>query len=57
MTRTKKSYSHVQTRRIEECSIHIEQYGFAPARLSDITVDTVSLAVFDELLTREDTAA
>jgi hypothetical protein len=28
-----------------------------PARLSDITVDTVSLAVFDELLTREETAA
>jgi hypothetical protein len=29
----------------------------APGRLSDITVDTVSLAVFDELLTREETAA
>jgi hypothetical protein len=29
----------------------------APARLSDVTVDNVSLAVFDELLTREDTAA
>jgi hypothetical protein len=29
----------------------------APSRLNDIAVDTVSLAVFDELLTREDTAA
>ena len=28
-----------------------------PNRLNDIVVDTVSLAVFDELLTREETAA